>query len=90
MRLCHHVCMGRNVTLTLDPDVLAAARTLAEADGVSLSSWLAGKVRQEVREHNVRAYTAWWREHAAQDPESVVFDRAAAETAAASWAGSEW
>ena len=82
--------MGRNVTLTLDPDVLAGARAIAEAEGVSLSTWLAAKVRNEVRIHNARAYAAWWREHIAHDEEAAAFDRAAADTAAQSWAGSEW
>jgi hypothetical protein len=84
------VPMGRNVTLTLDPDVLAGARALAEAEGVSLSTWLAAKVRQEVRTHNARAYAAWWRQNAAHDHEAAAFDQAAADTAAKSWAGSEW
>jgi hypothetical protein len=82
--------MGRNVTLTLDPDVLAGARALAEAEGVPLSTWLAAKVRREVRAHNAHAYAAWWKQHTESDEEAVAFDRAAAETAAASWAGSEW
>lgn len=82
--------MGRNVTLTLDPDVLASARALADAEGVSLSTWVAAKVRQEVRAHNVQAYAAWSREHAAQSQEVAAYRRAAADTAASNWAGSEW
>lgn len=82
--------MGRNVTLTLDPDVLAGARALAEAEGVPLSTWLAAKVRQEVRAHNARTYAAWWTQDAELDDEVAAFDRAATDTAAASWAGSEW
>jgi hypothetical protein len=82
--------MGRNVTLTLDPDILAGARALAAAEGVPLSTWLAAKVRQEVRSSNARAYAAWCQEQAASTPEATAFDEAATVTAAASWAGSEW
>jgi hypothetical protein len=82
--------MGRNVTLTLDPDILAGARALAAAEGVPLSTWLAAKVRQEVRASNARAYAAWCQERAASTPETMAFDEAATATAAASWAGSEW
>ena len=81
--------MAHNVTLTLAPDVLAGARSLAAAEGVPLSTWLAGKVRREVRAHNVRAYAAW-RAAEVDSEESVAFDRAAADTVAESWADSEW
>jgi hypothetical protein len=79
--------MSKNVTLTLDPDVIAGAKALADAEGVSVSAWLAGKVRREVRARNLDAYRAWQAEHR---EELAAFDQAAAETAAASWAGSEW
>jgi hypothetical protein len=81
--------MGRNVTLTLAPDVIAGARALAEAEGLPLSAWLAAKVRQEVRAHNTRAYAAWQAAHG-DSAESAAFDQASSDTAAASWAGSEW
>jgi hypothetical protein len=82
--------MGRNVTLSLDPEVLAGARALAEAEGVPLSTWLAARVRREVREHNIKAYTAWCANNMHAGPEVAAFDQAASTTVAASWAGSEW
>ncbi|MBN1172350.1 MAG: hypothetical protein JXA67_09265 [Micromonosporaceae bacterium] len=78
------------MTLTLDPDVLAGAKALAEAEGVPLSTWLAAKVRQEVRAHNARAYATWWGQNSNSHPETVAFDQAVAGTTSSSWTGSEW
>lgn len=39
-----------NVTITLDDDLCREARHRAVDEGKSLSSWLAGLVRKEVRE----------------------------------------
>jgi hypothetical protein len=80
--------MGRNVTLTLDPAVIEAAKAMADARGMSVSTWLAAKVREEVRAHNQRNYVDWLR--TVDAAESRAFDKMAADTAAESWAGSEW
>jgi hypothetical protein len=81
--------MGRNVTLTFDPDTLAGARALAQAEGMPLSTWLAAKVRREVRAHHARAYTHWWKQNQ-NNAEADAFDHAATNAATTSWAGSEW
>lgn len=78
-----------NVTITLADDVLDDARALAKEQGLSMSAWIAAKVKRDMRDRHLAAYKAW-RPGPEESAELEAFDRASEASTAASWSESAW
>lgn len=78
-----------NVTIALPDDVLAGAKELARERGLSVSAYLADRLRRDLRDRNLRAYQAWAATNVDQ-ADLAAFDAASAAAVAESWSDSKW
>lgn len=61
------------MSISLPPELDAEIRAAADADGLSLSAWIAATASRELRRRAARDFTAWYQqEHGAWSDEEVA------------------
>ncbi|MGH3740307.1 MAG: hypothetical protein ACRDT8_09610 [Micromonosporaceae bacterium] len=78
-----------NVTVSLDPQVIAMAKDQARAAGISMSAWVARTIRSATIAEAARRYEQF--ENEADDAEAMAaWDEAGASDQPGRLAGAEW